>query len=298
VTASIDTLQDLERQHPEWAPWLGVVQAVFDEIQKSDWDDAVPADLAWHKPGTPLLAGACLSLEPNAVSLLFDAVLSRAGFDPDVLPKNAGIQTAALNSELGRNDGALPILGVFEAALNNDDGRLSRLAARVYSDPERFHAVAALVLMPFLHACTRRWGMAAPENWAHGYCVVCGTWPAFAEECGVDRIRYLRCGRCGSAWQALRLLCPYCGMTEHAALASLVVGEGQSAIEVCKRCSGYVKVFTTLRPVASSQVLFEDLASVTLDLAATARGYRRPDKTGYRLNVRVDGSGELIARRH
>ena len=298
MTATPDRLQDLERQHPEWAPWLQVVRPVLDDIQNRDWDHAVPADLVWHKPGTPLLAGACFSLEPNAVSHLFDTVLSRAGFDPDVFFEKAGIQIAALNSGLGRHDGALPILGVFEAALNNNNERLNRLAARVYSDPERFRAVAALVPMPFLHACNRRWGMAAPENWAHGYCVVCGAWPAFAEECGVDRIRYLRCGRCGSAWQALRLLCPYCGMTEHAALASLVVEEGKSAVEICKRCLGYVKVFTTLRPVSSSQVPLQDLASVTLDLAAAMRGYRRPEKPGHALNVTVDDGRELTARRH
>ena len=138
--------------------------------------------------------------------------------------------------------------------------------------------------MPFLHACNRRWGIATPENWSRGYCPICGSWPGFVEECGVDRIRYLRCIRCGSAWQALRLLCPYCGTVDHESLASLVAEESKIAVEVCHRCMGYIKVFQTLSPAASSTLLLRDLESVTLDVSAATRGYGRPRHPGYALN--------------
>ncbi|MGQ0749382.1 MAG: hypothetical protein ACT4PS_02490 [Betaproteobacteria bacterium] len=258
-------LQELERQHPEWSPWLAVVEPVLMEIRNRMWDGSVPDGMNWAVPGAPLLSRATLAPDSDALISLFEVLLSQADAGMPVCPNNA--------------------LTVFEAALNNDDTRLNRLAVEMHVDSERFRAIAALVPMPFLHACNRRWGIAAPENWTCGYCVICGAWPAFAEECGVDRVRYLRCGRCGSAWQALQLWCPYCGMSEHASLASLVVEEGKAAIEVCKRCTGYVKAFTVLRPASASSVMHDDLASVMLDLAAAARGYGRPEKPGYVLHA-------------
>jgi formate dehydrogenase maturation protein FdhE len=136
----------------------------------------------------------------------------------------------------------------------------------------------AHVPMPLLHACRRRWTVSA--SWSQGYCPLCGAWPAFAELCGVERSRYLRCVRCGSAWRAHGLACPFCGARDHAALASLVAEEGRSswAIEVCNSCTAYLKVFTALRPGPAENVLLQDLATVELDLAAEARGYRRPER--------------------
>lgn len=138
--------------------------------------------------------------------------------------------------------------------------------------------------IPLLHACRRRWADAVPQGWSHGYCPICGAWPGFAEVCGVERSRYLRCVRCGSAWQAHGLSCPYCGTADHEALASLVPEEGAPkwAIEVCNGCRGYLKAFTTLRAGAPAQVMLDDIASVELDIAAAERGYRRPQGTGYR----------------
>lgn len=130
--------------------------------------------------------------------------------------------------------------------------------------------------MPLLHACRRRWGV--PEHWARGDCPVCGAWAGFAETCGVERARYLRCVRCGASWPAHALACIYCGNGDHEALGRLVADgrEATWALEVCRRCKGYLKSFTVLRPCAPERTLLADLASVELDLAAQARGYRRP----------------------
>ncbi len=139
--------------------------------------------------------------------------------------------------------------------------------------------------MPLLHACRRRWTL--PKDWTHGYCPVCGAWPGFAEVCGVERTRYLRCLRCGAAWRAHALACAYCGMREHGRLGSLVPEDGRVhwAIELCRACIGYLKSFTALRPCAPESLLLRDLDTVELDLAARSRGYRRPEGTGYAFDV-------------
>jgi FdhE protein len=161
----------------------------------------------------------------------------------------------------------------------------ARMAARGSNAPLLAGLPASLPI-PLLHACRRRWAGAIPKDWSRGYCPVCGAWPGFAEVCGVERTRFLRCVRCGSAWQAHGLWCPYCEARDHAVLGSLVPEQGAPAwaIEVCNACRGYLKAFTRLKVSPPEQTLLDDIASVELDLAAAGRGYRRPEGAGYSLH--------------
>ena len=272
----MSALPDLERRHPEWLPWLAVVGGVLDEAGDRAWDRAVPDERPPRQRSAPLLAGAVLELSGRAAPLLDKLMRSatRSG-----APALAGLGAVPRTEAFARE--------AFRAALDVDDDGLARLASGAGAGPDAFRAVAALLPVPFLHACSRCWSGAMPPGWTEGFCPCCGAWPALAEVCGVERKRFLRCGRCGSAWQAACLSCPYCGMTDHGELGSLVPGDGGSkaTIEVCNRCRGYVKAITALRAGPPAQVLLDDLASVELDLAAAARGYRRPGGSGYALGV-------------
>jgi FdhE protein len=117
---------------------------------------------------------------------------------------------------------------------------------------------------------------------------------------GIERSRHFRCGGCGSAWQAHCLSCPYCGITDHEELVSLVPEKSGSnaMIEACKHCFGYVKSFTLLQGSPPARVLLDDLASVHLDVAAVERGYKRPQGAGYAIAVNVienGATGSLVA---
>jgi FdhE protein len=85
-------------------------------------------------------------------------------------------------------------------------------------------------------------------------------------------------------------------MTDHRELASLVPEKSDAfgVIDACKRCLGYVKTFTTLQGMPPAKILLHDLASVDFDIAAVERGYRRPEGSGYQLDVTVTANG----RRH
>ena len=277
-----NTMHDLRCRYPEWTPWLAVVEQVLDDIQRTDGDAAVPDRPAAPACGAPLLARAALASN-NRVGPLFETLRRSAVRSGS--PTMAGLQAVA------RTQG--DACTIFQAALNCDAACLGELAAAADADPEALRAVAALLPMPFLHACRRCWAHAMPQDWSAGYCPCCGAWPAFAETCGIERSRYLRCGRCGCAWRVTCLACPYCGTTDHRELASMVPEQGasRSAIEVCKRCMGYVKVATSLQPSPPATVMLDDLASVELDLAATQRGYVRPHGVGYVLGVTVAGEG-------
>jgi FdhE protein len=185
------------------------------------------------------------------------------------------------------------VVTLFKASLCQDSAGVKEVAAVRGADAEALQAVIALLPLPFLHACGRRWGSLVSGSWVEGYCPVCGAWPAFSEERGIERSRYFRCGRCGGEWHARRLHCPYCRLTDHDSLVSLVPEKGSShgAIDACKHCLGYVKTFTRLQGCPPDTVILDDLASVDLDVAACALGYTRPPGAGYSLDVTVVDKG-------
>ena len=276
---AIDTgLQDLKRRHPEWQPWLAVVQAILRETEDPKWDAVVPLP-AETKSKVPLLAEAKLELEKSLVRPFSEELMRiacRSG-----TPQMATLK-AALHAELD-------VFTLFRASLNQDADRIKEVALALGADGDAFQAVAVLMPVPFLHACNRRWAHSIVASWTEGYCPVCGGWPAFTEVRGIERSRYLRCGRCGGEWQAHCLCCPYCGMTDHKELVSLVPENSgsNSTIDGCARCLGYVKSFTTLQGSPPDRVILDDLASVELDVAAVEQGYKRPQGAGYFLNVTV-----------
>jgi FdhE protein len=272
-------LQALKRQYPEWQPWLAVVQEVLREISNPQGDAFVPKLTEAQKSKVPLLAETALALDMRSVFGLVDQLIRTACRSGT--PKMASLEPA-LHAELD-------VIGLFRASLCQDGERLRQTAAGLGAEPEAFEAVTALLAVPFLQACNRRWASLKPVGWLEGYCPVCGAWPALAEVRGIERNRYFRCGRCGGEWQAHVLFCPYCGMNDHNELASLVPEQGgaNSVIEACKRCLGYVKTSTKLQGSSPAQVILDDLTSVSLDVAAFEQGYRRPPGAGYSLSVTI-----------
>jgi FdhE protein len=277
MTAIEAGLQDLRRRHPEWEPWLAVVQEVLSETTNPEWDALVPIRSEPQQTKVPLLAGITLALEQRSVRRLLEKLIlvtHRSG-----TPKMATLERAL--------HGDLDFLNLFKASLCQDRDRLAEIAVRIGADSEAFQAVATLLPVPLLHACNRRWASAKSVSWTEGYCPVCGAWPAFSEVRGIERSRYFRCGRCGSEWQARALFCSYCGMTDHNELVSLVPEKSgsNSVIDACKRCLGYAKTFTTLQGSPPAKILLDDLASAHLDVAALEQGYKRPEGTGYALDI-------------
>ena len=282
MTAPETGLDGLRRQHPEWAPWLALVQTILFETADPKWDALVPL-CAPARDKMPLLANARLDLRGNAVGSLWEKLVASARRNGT--PQMASLKAAVLDPP--------HVSTLFTAALNYDADCMNTVAVARHVDGGAFQAVALLMPVPFLHACNRRWARSVAAGWSEGYCPVCGAWPAFAEVRGIERSRYLRCGRCGGEWQARGLYCFFCGMSDHKELVSLVPEKSgsNSLVEACSRCHGYVKSFMTLQGSPPDKVMLEDLASVELDIAAVEQGYKRPEGAGYRLHIAAESSG-------
>jgi FdhE protein len=284
MSAPEAVLSGLRRERPEWEPWLVVVDEILREAGSPAWEAAVPADAQAQRTAVPLLAGTTLALEAGLVRRLFERLIrtgSRVG-----TPKMSSLK-AALHADL-------EWAPLFTASLCQDSDRINEIAAVPGADAEALHAVIALLPVPFLHACNRRWASSISASWVEGYCPVCGSLPAFAEVRGIERNRYFRCGRCGGEWHARALYCPYCAMSDHDELVSLVPEKSGSnavgsnaVIDACQRCLGYVKTFTRLQGCSPSAVMLEDLASVDLDVAAIEHGFARSPGPGFALGITV-----------
>jgi FdhE protein len=287
--ASTDNgVQVLARDHPEWKPWLTVIEEVLREAADPKWEVFVPARPATETGSVPILSGATLTVEMGVIVHWFKRLM-RVAYQSGA-PKMSSLNTAHYDH--------LDFFSFFESSLCQNRSRLRDTAAAVGVEAEPFETVAVLVPVPFLYACNRLLAQFSPKGWTEGYCPVCGAWPALAEVRGIERSRYLRCGRCGGEWQAHCLFCPYCGMTDHEQLSSLVPEKSGStrAVEVCKRCLGYIKTFTTLQGSSPSKIILDDLASVELDVAALEQGYKRPDGSGYALDVTIVNKPNLSER--
>ena len=278
-----DTLHGLKRQRPEWEPWLAVIEEIVRETASPRWDASVPAGVQPRQDGPPLLAGAALAVPASTVRRLLKRLIRVASL-------SAAPNIASLDRAL---DADRDVLTLFNASLCQNSDRIEELAATRGADAAGLQAVAALVPVPLLHACNRRWAASISRSWVEGYCPVCGAWPAFAEVRGIERTRIFRCGRCGGEWHARLLSCPYCTEGSHHALVSLVPenGESHGTIDACTSCHGYVKTFTRLRGCEPDTVMLEDLASVHFDVAALEQGYTRPSGAGYPLEVSVTDEG-------
>lgn len=278
MSPTANLIASLARERPEWAPWLGVLEAVLQETEGTAWAAVVPEHTAVSS-GAPRLAGARVVVQRTLVSRLFGTLVRTA----------ARSGTEAMATLEGAVDADPDVLDLFRASLGHDADRIAATAAACDADPDAFQAIVALLPVPFLQSCNSAWGSTDAGEWVRSYCPVCGSWPSFAEVRGIERSRYHRCGRCGSEWHAHGLSCPYCATTDHRDLVELLPEQPGSSgsIGACTRCSGYLKTFNRLQACAPIAVLLEDLKGAALDVAALEQGYARPARAGYALEIVV-----------
>jgi FdhE protein len=275
---TVNEFEALAREYPDWQPWLRVVEEVMREATDASWETWVPT-LQSQASDVPHLA---------AISVTADFAKLRR-WQQHLLQTAAQSGAPRMRQLDSLQKFALDSAALFEAALCENGAALKQMADELEMDPDPFAAVTSLIAVPFLHACNRRWEQSRVPGWTAGYCPTCGAWPAFAESRGIERSRYLRCGRCGAEWQTQALFCCFCSNSDHKELGSLVPEKSgpSRAIDTCSGCRGYLKTFTKLQGSVATKIMLDDLASVDLDIAALEQGFKRPSVPGYPLNIRV-----------
>ncbi len=233
---------------------LDLLQRLPTEPLGIEWPLNVEAAVEKIRAGTPALRGSeeQVDLGPAA-----EAFRRLAGLD--------------------NRHGVKPLL---DALLRGDAAQVAERCERVAQTPAAAATLGQIALSPTLQHLAAMLPVDAVSGWIDGHCPFCGAWPALAELTGVEQVRRLRCGWCGTGWTPPRLRCPYCGNQDSHTLRYLQP-EGQEErrrIDACDRCHGYLKVLSVLESAPRSQVLIEDLATLALDVVAEERGYVRPGR--------------------
>ena len=244
------------------------------------------AALAAIAAGRPLLGEATLSCDPAEVR----AELQRLARN---LAETSAAGTPAQESATRLVNAPLDLAPLLQPALDGDRAAVEAAAFGANVDATAFGQLLELALQPVLWEAAQRLAAVAGaeglEAWYRGFCPMCGSWPTLAELVGSERRRMLRCGRCGTGWSWIVLLCPYCGNDDHRTLGTLqesaddtpsAPGEPRAAagarVDTCERCHGYLKGITAFASYPAVRLAAEDLATLHLDIAATNAGYRRP----------------------
>jgi len=276
-------LAELERQRPEWQTWISLLAMAERALNDEGWRTPLSeTELARSFSGSPEKEAPLL----NRRTLQVDAARIRRLVRD--LALNASVIEGATSLRRYRPSEA-EALGLISAAVRQDGDEINRLAAERDVDADALASVAHLAAFPSLHSCGRLLESRVPPSWPHGYCPVCAAWPILAERRGLDRSRRLRCGRCAAQWEVQWLYCIYCGEREHDRLGSLEPDDrGEMLkVETCATCRGYLKSFASLQGFPAFELLLQDLETVELDLVALDRGYCRPLKSGFALDIQI-----------
>lgn len=236
--------------------------------------------------GVPALAGEPLPLPVPVLSqilLRMCSALSDGG---------AGEVADHIRAAIERGD--LDAGSLLGASLSRDQAAIRTGATHRGLAPDLVWLVAELAIGPYAHALQRtlfapaidreRGGPAesddnplvpALDEWNHGYCPACGSWPALAEVVGGHRT--LRCSLCAAAWELPTYACVYCGESGAPFVTAAPNEERKDRrLELCSGCGAYLKTVDVeaLSPFPLLSIC--DLETMDLDVAAMEHGYARP----------------------
>jgi FdhE protein len=179
---------------------------------------------------------------------------------------------------LALEENRLNVSDLLTRVITNEKDPVVSAAKSLQLDPDLVWMLARNVLKPALRAwCRQLTPMAEGISWNNGCCFICGAGALLGELRQDNQVKHLRCGQCGADWRFNRLQCMYCGNEDHHSLGYLYSEDRPNMIqvEVCDKCSGYLKVITTYAPTAPEMLAVEDLATLNLDYRARERGYAR-----------------------
>jgi FdhE protein len=174
---------------------------------------------------------------------------------------------------------------LLTASLSRDQQAIRTGAVHQGLAPDLVWLLAELAASPFAHAL--QVALLSPHDlagdalgdamraWNHGYCAVCGSWPALAEVAEGHRV--LRCSFCAAGWELNEYCCIYCREHGEAFVTAAPDEERKDRrVEICGTCQGYLKTIDVAGISPFPLVAITDMESMDLDLAAMEHGYTRP----------------------
>jgi FdhE protein len=285
VAQAVARLDALSQTDPAVVPLARLQAEALRAAADATWAEGVPEpDRQQIERGIPLLHRQTVRADGGRVRRLLARLAAVVRDTPGV-----GDDATAFGRAVEQGD--LDAASLLRAALVQDGEALAHLAGTVGVDVALLATIANLAALPLLQACGRRADpVLGGARWTGGYCPVCAAWPTLAELRGLDRMRWLRCGRCGSGWSVAHVGCPYCSNADRRSAGYLAPErerESRRAV-TCDVCRGYLKTVTTIQAIPPVEIGMTDMQTLELDVAALDQDYARPDVPGFPLDVTVE----------
>jgi len=273
-----ERLKEFKKKRPELGEIINFCERVL-EIQKEIQPRISLPALKLHRErtsvkireGFPLLQREDLPVDQQRAVELFEKLCRMGLGENPVLAEAAKILRDAMDSS------RLGLGTLFSAVVQDDEDKLESLAGELRVGRSVLTALAKLSIQPSLWAAA----LAATEDisvegWKHPYCPICGGMPAMAALVGEDGSRRGLCSFCGHLYRLARLGCPFCG-NEGPEDLRYFYGEEEDShrVQVCDRCSGYLKMLDTRKEGSGEALAIDDILTAHLDLVAEEQGYER-----------------------
>jgi FdhE protein len=224
------------------------------------------------------------------------AVLSPTLLDLCQALAQGGAGDAARHIGDAISNGSMDAGSLLSASLARDQKAIHTGGVHRGLSPDLVWLVSELAVSPFVYALQqalvasrgqRREGPdeaigAALDAWPHGYCPICGSWPALAERWSPSRV--LRCSFCALAWSLPTAACAYCGEAGEAFVRSSPdPTHPDRRLETCGTCHSYLKAIDVQSPAPFPLLAIADLETMDVDMTAMQSGYQRPPLRNFSL---------------
>lgn len=237
----------------------------------------VEVDLEAAKPrqqkGFPLLSVEMLQIDEAAAQTFFAQLLQ-------ILHDHGQQGQAELKTlQSAFEKGEVELDRLLRAVFERNRDPITQTAVQIGVQAALLEYVLATALGAGLQRCLELGLKSDYKDWNHGYCPICGGLPSIAELSGEEGKKKLQCSQCTNSWGFHRLTCTHCGNTEHDSLGYFTAeGEPGYRVDICRKCSGYLKVVDSREKGEGLPLEIEDVATLHLDLLATREGFSRGKK--------------------
>ncbi len=222
--------------------------------------------------GRPLLLREQFSYDNQLAQALFQELLTLATTVKAPLAESARLFASSLRRDFNLEE-------AFAMFLQGREEFFSEWGQKTPDTPRLAAFLVRGALTPSIEAVAGALNGRVPKDraWQHGHCPVCGDLPLISSLREKEGQRYATCSFCLTSYRIPRLMCPFCGETDHKQLAFYDTPEEPGyRIDACETCKSYIKTadFRTLDKI--SVPVLDDLESLHLDFMAMERAYKRP----------------------
>ncbi len=231
------------------------------------------ADVLQQSQGAPLVERARFPYDRDQSLALFREFLD---FAKSV---NAGLSEACAVLSSSLEDATLDLDLAMDAHLRGDEGFFAAWAEKTPSAPRVLPMLVQAAMTPSLERVAEELESRIDHTatWAHGHCPTCGSMPIMTDLREKEGFRYNICGFCHGEYRVTRLQCPFCLEKDTAKLEYYEAKEEPGLrINACKTCKMYIKQTDFRNLDRKALPLIDDLESLTLDVVARDKKFKRP----------------------